>query len=404
MNSPYEVPLGALATRRSPLHADVARQGAHFGLSCGWAYPLWFDRDPAGISRLNRSVAHAAEHRMTRETVGVFDVSLLGQILVVGAGGVDLLNQLSTNNIDVAVGRAVYTQWCSDDGRIQADVIIARLDTDRFMVVVGDTVQARCLDMLAAAATTYPYVHVVDVTSGYAIITIAGPKAEAVMRTLTNESVDLAAFPPMRVRNVTISGRQATVMTVSYTGERSFEVHVPTEFAAALYAEICDAAGTEGGGPCGIDAMYSLGTENGSVDYDYDLDDSVTPIEAGLGHLIAWHKPGGFVGQEALQRQRENASLRTRIFGVRSTGGHTSFGRSDVVYRNDLAVGYVLSATFGYTVHAAVGMIKLHHEQGITDDWLCDGQWHIDHRGGRVPVTLFTGRLHATSLAGSAPR
>jgi heterotetrameric sarcosine oxidase gamma subunit len=404
VNSPFEVPHGALATRRSPLHVDLARQGAQLGVSCGWAYPLWFDRDPNGGSQLNRAVAHASEHRMTREAVGVFDVSLLGQILVIGARSASLLNHLSTNNVDVAIGRVVYTQWCNDEGLIQADVIVARVSADRFMVVVGDTVQERCLEMLEAATAAHRNVHVVDVTSAFAIITIAGPRAEAVMGHLTTENIGVNEFAPMRVRNMVLAERKTIVMTVSYTGERSFEIHVPTEYAASLYTEVSTAAAEEGGGPCGIDAMYSLGTENGSLDYDYDLDGTVTPIEAGLSAHIAWDKPGGFVGQGALDTQRQSGPLRTRIFTVRSGSPEHAFRRGDVVFRDDVVVGYVLSATAGHTVKAHIGMVKLHHPSGITEAWLDANNWHIDHQGKRVRVSLFPGRLHATSFASAARR
>ena len=400
----------ASVKRRSPLHDLVARQGARFGLSCGWAYPLWFG-GRAETSPADRALAHATEHLLTRRTVGIFDVSLLSQILVIGLEGVVLLNRLSTSNIDVEVGRVVYTQWCNDDGLIQADVIIARLRTDRFMVVVGDTVQQRCMDLLNAAVTKHhnvaehTNVHVVDVTSAYAVITIAGPKAEAVMGHLAADPVPTSAFAPMRVRDMVLAGRPSMVMTVSYTGERSFEAHVPAEYAAALYTDITTAAAAEGGGPCGIDAMYSLGTENGSLDYDYDLDGTVTPLEAGLGRLVAWDKVGGFVGREALDRQRQSGPLRTRIIGARTTpAGDRSpapFQRGDIVYRHDVAVGRVLSGTIGHTVNAAVGMLKLHHVDGITDRWL-DADWHIDHHGTRLPVTLFSGRLHATALEASS--
>jgi glycine cleavage system aminomethyltransferase T len=394
---------GALATRRSPLHDQLARQGARFGTSGDWAYPLWFAHGD-GTTPAARHAAHEAEHLRTRRTVGVFDVSLLGHLLVVGPDATSLLNRVSTSQIDVEIGRIVYTQWCNEAGLIQADVIVARLRADRFMVVVGDTVQRRCVELLEASTTAHhENAHVIDITSGYAIITIAGPKSEAVMQRLDTHDSDLHTLAPMRALELSIGKRPVIVMTVSYTGERSFEVHVPTEYAAALYAEISAAAVAEGGGPCGVDAMYSLGTENGSLDYDYDLDGTVTPLEAGLGHLIGWDKPAGFVGRDALDLQRLAGPLRTRIIGARTCpfgdGVPTPFRRGDVVFRHDVPVGHVLSATVGHSVNAVVGMIKLHHAGGITEEWLSADHWHIDHQGVRLPVSFFSGRLQPTPLA-----
>ncbi len=411
MSTELEALPGVLATRRSPLHDQLVRQGAQFGVSGEWAYPLWFDRGTVGSSSLRqaRRLAHADEHRLARSTVGVFDVSLLGHLLLVGPSSMAVLNRLSTSNLDVPVGRVVYTQWCNDDGLIQADVIIARTRADRFMVVVGDTVQTRCRDMLEAEAATRDDVHVVDMTSGYAVITIAGPRAELVMGRLTGEPVGVETFAPMRVRDMFLRGRPATVMTVSYTGERSFEVHVPTEYAASLYRDIGAAAAAERGGPCGIDAMYSLGTENGSLDYDYDLDDTVTPLEAGLGHLIAWDKPEGFRGEPALVRQRLAGLLHTRILGVH---GPSELGdepsnrllRGDIVFRNDVPVGRVLSATFGFTMRAPIAMVKVHHVEGVTELWVEDGEWQVEHCGIRMSVKPFSERTTAAARAAAWPR
>ena len=329
---------------------------------------------------------------------------MLGHLLVVGPGSLLALNRLSTSEVDVAVGRIVYTQWCDDDGRIQADVIIARVRSDRFLVVVGDTVQTRCRDMLEAEAERRDDVHIVDMTSGYAVITIAGPRAELVMGRLTGEPVGVDTFAPMRVRDLVLHGHPVIVMTVSYTGERSFEIHVPTEYAASLYLDICSAVADERGGPCGVDAMYSLGTEHGSLDYDYDLDATVTPLEAGLGHLIAWEKPSGFRGRAALVRQRSAGPLQTRIIGVRGPSERVPnwtlpCRRGDLVLRNGVVVGQVLSATYGFSLGAAVAVVKVHHDDGITESWIDEGQWQVDQGANLIPVEPFSERRNVTASA-----
>ena len=378
--------------RRSPFHDRMAAQGAQFGLSSGWAHPLWFDLDSAGPSVRHRS--HEQEHRATREAVGLYDVSLLSHVLVIGSDATKVLNWLSTSEMDVALGRAIYTQWCDVNGMTLNDLIVVRQDHDRYLLVVGDTIQERTLGMVQAAIDKLSAsAFIVDITSGLSLLSVAGPLAREVLQPLIAESLSNASFPNMTCQDVSFGDVPVTAMRVSFTGEMTWELHVGAEYAPAIYEQLSEVVVEAGGRLCGFDAIYSCGTEKGCLDYDYNLDESVTPLEAGIGFTIAWDKPGGFCGRDALLAQRAGPTI-VRLLYVCADDSRARFGEHDELIRNHDVVGRNSMATYGFTVGAMIAVAKVHCQDGVTHQWLNDGTWAVRTGTGDVPVSVSTEVLY----------
>lgn len=365
--------------RRSPFHHHFADRGAKFGGTDGWQYPEWFVPPGSGLDQVE---ATRREQRLVRNAVGVLDLTVLSDLLLVGAGALAVLNWLSTSDVDVPIGRVVYTQWCSDAGTILVDLVVYRQGHDRFLVMVNDTLHDRveqlvndAIESMNAAASC------VDVSSAIATLVVTGPLARHVMQTLTSTSLASADFPPLVGREIEITGIPVTAMRVSFSGELTWELHVASELGDGLAGAVLAAVEDVGGGPIGMDAMYALGTESGMLDYHYSIDDSDSLLEAGLGFTIAWDK-ASFRGRAALHGQRAYASPKRTAFIC----SPISMEIGDQIQRNGSAVGRVRTVSFGTSIGSFVGACVVESKTGVTNEWIRDGSWTVGSRG--APATM----------------
>jgi sarcosine oxidase, subunit alpha len=293
---PFEALVQFSPHRHSPFHRLLEARGAVFDGTSNWRYPLWFATDAS----TDRWTAMRHEQSLVRNSVGVFDGTCLAQILIAGPDSLRLLNQLSTREMDIKPGTATYAQWCDDNGRMLLDAIVTRSSIDRFEVAVNDTLQATTYALATnMAAQIDAAVVVLDCTSAIASLIVSGPLSRSVLQPLTMHSLSNDAFPAMRAELIELAGAPVTVSRISYMGELTFELHIPTEFGWSVASTVLERVDDAGGGTVGLEAVYALGTEHGMLDFDYSIDDTVTPLEAGLSRGTAWDKPEGFRGQAA---------------------------------------------------------------------------------------------------------
>jgi glycine cleavage system aminomethyltransferase T len=380
---------------RSPLHERLVEQHARFGESGPWLYPLWFSPtmgDGAGPQTpAERSVANRIEHLAARSGVGIFDVSLLCKFVVTGPDALAMLNWLSTNDIDVPVGKITYTPWCDDHGRIIADVTVTRLGSAEFLVVGTDTVHQRIDGALRRPIAEARYdARVRDTTMDTAVISVQGPNTRTLINRLSDDDLSLDEFGYMTAEHITVAGVRTLALRLTYTGDLGFELHVP----AAQSVHVYDALFAAGEGldvrACGIDAMYSLGSEKGYLDFDYNIDETMTPLQAQLDFTIDWKKPFGFRGQVALEQLRRQGPPTTRVVLVCLHVPDRTIASGDAVMRNGRRVGSVVVASYGHSVGAAVGYVEISDSTGVTDEWVASGTWHVMSEHGRERAKVGT--------------
>jgi 4-methylaminobutanoate oxidase (formaldehyde-forming) len=346
---PYWQPTTARDLRHSALHTRLAQQGAHFGVSMGWEYPEWFagegahpDRPPASWAKGPAFSLMAAEHAAVRSAVGVFDMSLMSKFLVQGPDACRVLNRLSVGDVDLPIGRILYTQWLNHQGGIEADLTVTRLGEERFMVISSDVIHRRVerliRDELEAPSTR---ASVTDMTSGIAMLSLQGPSSRDLLSDVSPSSFGNQDFPYMSAQEVEIGGFPVLAVRVTYVGELGWELHVPTEHAAGVYQLLFEAGSGLGLRPCGFAALRSLRLEKGYRDYGTDIDNTDTPLQAGLGFCVSWEKPGGFVGRAALLAQRDGGPLpRRHLLFALDDDEHLLYG-GEPVYRDGEPVGYL---------------------------------------------------------------
>jgi 4-methylaminobutanoate oxidase (formaldehyde-forming) len=367
------------------LHDRHAAAGAHFGVSAGWEYPEWFAgtgvtpgepaRDwerPASFDRV------AAEHRTVREAVGIMDMTLMSKFSVAGPDAATVLNRLSTADVDREVGRVVYTQWLDASGGIQADLTVTRLAADRFLVVASDVIHRRVEAMIRRATAADEQVYVTDVTSGTVLLSVQGPRSRELLQRLTPADLSDAAFGYLTATTIELDYARVLALRVTYVGELGYELHVPTEYAPALYDTLLAAGADLGVAPVGLAAMGGLRLEKGYRDFGVDIDNTDDPITVGLGFTVAWDKPGGFVGREALLERRGSGPGTSAMVQLLLADPAVQLHGNEPVLVDGSWVGYVRAAGYGHTLGGAVGLAVVEHEGGVSADWLESTTFTVD--------------------------
>jgi glycine cleavage system aminomethyltransferase T/glycine/D-amino acid oxidase-like deaminating enzyme len=381
--------------RRSVLHDRLVAQGAHFGQSAGWEYPEWFaepGEHPKTTLDFARQESHhlvAREHRAVREAVGVLDMTLMAKLIVQGPDAAAVLSRLSANDVTAGLGRIVYTQWLNEAGGIVADVTVTWLEEEKFLVIASDVIHRRIEPLIRREVRPGEFVAVTDVTSGTTLLSVQGPASRELISRLTDADLSGASFPYLSARKIHVGYAPALAIRVTYVGELGYELHVPAEYGLGVYDDLMAAGADLGIRPVGLAAMTSLRLEKGYRDFGVDIDSTDNPIAAGLSFAIAWDKAGGFTGREALLKARAEGAPRSRVVGLLAEDPAVDLFGNEPVLRDGSWAGYVRAAAYGHTVGAAVGLAQVSCPDGVTGEWLKEGDFTVRTGAGRdVPARL----------------
>ncbi|MBL7161689.1 MAG: FAD-dependent oxidoreductase [Anaerolineales bacterium] len=379
--------------RRTAIHEQLARAGAFFVNGMGWEIPDWYA--PPGVEakideyswgRQNWFEYHAAEHKACREDVIIMDVTSMSKFLVQGRDAERVLNNICANDVAVPVGKVVYTQWLNERGGMEADLTVTRLAEDKYFIVSAGDFYTHDLMWMNKHIPDDAHAFVTDITSGYTLMNIQGPKSRQLVSRLTTADVSKEAFPYMTAQNIDIGYALVQVMRVTFEGELGFELYVPSEFSAHVYEAVVEAGQDLGLRHAGFQALNSLRIEKAYREYGHDMDNLDTPLEAGLGFAVKFGKPGGFIGRDALLRQKESAILEDRMVLFLLDDPEPLLYGNEIIYRNGEIVGHLQTGSYGFTLGGAMGMGFVHHEGGATNQFINSGTYEIDIAGERYPA------------------
>lgn len=385
---PHKSPATARNVRVSPLHDRLAAAGANFGENSGWERVQWFGKPGAPTSnhatfgRDDWFRLSGKEHVATRSGVTLFDQTSFAHLLVQGPDALSLLQRLSTNDIDVPVGRIAYTPWLNDRGGMESDVTIARIAENEFLVVTAGVQRIRDLAWLRDHARNAGHVSVVDVSSGYTTLAVMGPRSRELLSLVSPADFSNEAFPFACAREIEIGYGLALAFRMTFVGELGWELHIPTEMTLGIYDAIIAAGQTLGIQHAGYLALNSLRLEAGYRDWGSDVGDEDTPLESGLGFTVAWGKNSDFIGREALELQRGMTPRRRLVQLACPSATPLLFG-TEPVWRDGVLVGYLRSAGYGHTVGCGIGMGYLGNDEGVSAEWLQSGRFEVEIAGER---------------------
>ncbi|RIX30917.1 glycine cleavage system aminomethyltransferase GcvT [Amnibacterium setariae] len=363
--------------RRSPLHDVHAAAGAAFTEFGGWTMPLRYSGD-------------LAEHAAVRRAAGLFDLSHMAEILVLGPGAADaldaaLLGELST----VAVGRAKYTLLLNGEGGVVDDLVVYRTGEDRYLVVANAANRDVVVDRLRDRVVGFDAA-VQDETDEVGLIAIQGPRAEEILLEVPAFAVaddadpteqhfreSIAALRGYRFLRALWDGHPVLVARTGYTGEDGFELYAAPELLPRLWTVLMDLGRGAGLVPAGLAARDTLRLEAGMPLYGHELTPLTTPQQAGLGRLVRRDKAADYVGRAAVEAPEAEGE---RVLVGLAAEGRRAARAGYPVLAGDREVGVVTSGVLSPTLGHPVAMAYV--DRPATGEELA-----VDVRGSRLPVT-----------------
>ena len=349
--------------KRTPFHDIHVALGGKIVPFAGYEMPVQY---PAGIT---------AEHKAVRERCGLFDVSHMGEFVVRGPGAIDFANYVTTNNVaSLAVGQAQYSSLLNGRGTFEDDCLVYRSE-DHVLMVVNASNREKDLAHVSQFLPRFDCT-LEDVSDAIALLALQGPRAAAILQPLTD--ADLSAVKYYHFTWGTVAGiPNVLVARTGYTGEDGFELYFDAAHATVVWNAL-----TAGGEvtPAGLGARDSLRLEMGYPLYGNDIDDTVTPLEAGLQWIVKMKK-GDFVGRDALERQKA-AGIPRKLVGF--TTAERSFPRHGYpVICDGAPSGVVCSGTMSPTLNIPIGTCYLPTARAGVGS-----TFEIEIRGKRVPASV----------------
>ncbi len=385
-------PHTARGIRRSPLHSVWADEGAYFAVAAGWEFPEWFvpagERQPEVPKTWGRGFWTpwvAEEHRVVREQVGAFDMTMMSKFLVQGPSAAAILDRLSANAVVGSIGQVTYTQWCNERGGIEADLTVTRLGEEEFLVIASDVIHRRVDRMLRQERRDDEFATVTDMTAAYCLLSVQGPNSRELLQRVSPDDLSEEAIPYLTARAIEVGYSRVVALRVTYVGELGFELLIPSDQAVSVWETLAHVGDDLGFHPVGLAAMHGLRLEKAYRDYGIDIDVTDTPVSAGLSFAVAWDKPTEFRGKAALQELREDRS--TRLVPIRVDDPQPLLHGGEPVLRDGVWVGYVQAGAFGHTLGSSVGLAKVDCVDGVTADRLAEGGFEVVVNGVRYPAT-----------------
>ncbi len=350
--------------RLTPMHSWHEGNGGRLIVAGAWMRPEDYG-DPQG------------EARAVREAVGLIDVSTLGKILLHGSDAATLLEQLYTNRWQgLRVGRARYGVMLNEEGVVMDDGVTARLDDDLYYMSTTSGGSERVYEWIEwwLASALDLEVHALQVTDLHAAMNLAGPRARRTLAKVVR-GVDLTpeGFPYMHVREGLVAGAPAILLRLGFTGELSYEVHVPSGYGLQVWEALLEAGREFGIRPFGLEAQRVLRLEKGHIIVGQDTDSLTDPLGAGLEWAVKWEKRT-FFGKRSLGRLRSTPS-RNRLVGFEASG-NTPPEEGDQVVRPGQGpigleiIGRVTSARFSLTLGKVIGLCWLPEGSAAPGTWI----------------------------------
>jgi glycine cleavage system aminomethyltransferase T/glycine/D-amino acid oxidase-like deaminating enzyme len=402
--------------RRSPVHHLLAQANACFGSRMGWERPDFFapPGEPPVIEyswgAQNWLPWVATEQRATRTAVAVFDQTSFSKYLLTGPGSEQALQWLCTADVAVPPGRTVYTGMLNERGTYESDLTVTRLSADEYLLVSSAATTERDQDHIAKRIPRGAHASLVDVTSAYAVFGVMGPRSRDLLGSLSGADLTDDRFPFGTSREIDLGYYTLRATRITYVGELGWELYVPAEFAVGVYQDLIAAGAEFGLVNAGYYAIESMRLEKGYRAFGRELTPDYNPVEAGLLFACKLGTDVSFLGREAVEKARAEGPRRKLVSlvldepaaaphaGPQSAGPQAAGPRSargalwggELVLRDGVAVGQVISGAWGEALGAYVGLAYVRHPDGdvVTPAYLRSGSYQVNIGGDIRPATV----------------
>jgi len=392
---PYKTLKTARGAKKSPFYDRLAAHGAYFRDVSGWEGADWY----APEGREAKVEKHAwgrenwfpyweAEHKAVRENVAIMDMSFMSNFMVQGRDAGKVLNYISANEVNAKANQITYTQWLNHRGTLEADLTVTKLEEDKFMVVVADTMHRHAETWLKRNIPEEAHCFFTDMTSAYSQLNILGPNSRKLMQALTTADMSNEAFPYRHAREIEIGYARVLCIRITYVGELGYELYIPTEQAIHVYDFIVEAGKQFDLRHAGLKALNSLRMEKGYRDYGHDMDNTDNAYEAGLGMFVKLKKEDDFIGKQACIKIKQEDDKKKRLAQVLIKDPEPFLFHAEIVLRDGKPVGYVTSGSYAFTLGGAAGLFIIKANQPIDEAHVSSGKWEVNIAGKIYPAVV----------------
>ncbi len=337
--------------KRTPLYDEHIRMKAKMVDFAGWDMPIQY-------------TSIIEETKTVRSSVGVFDVSHMGEIYVEGPQAIEFVNYVITNDFaSIKFGDAIYSPMCKEDGGIIDDLIAYKIDSEKALLVVNAANKDKDYEWLREKAKNFS-VSVIDRSDELALIAVQGPKAEELLQKMADIKLSEIGF--YQFKNGRVRGIRAQISRTGYTGEDGFELLVDADAAVPLWRSILEYGEEFGIKPAGLGARDLLRLEASYLLYGNDMDETTNPIEAGLSWTVKFDK-WDFIGKEALLKVKEEKPKR-KLVGMILEGRNIA-RHGYKIFKDGEEVGFVTSGGYSPTLEKsiALGYVKVPYNKKGTE-------------------------------------
>lgn len=315
--------------KRTPLHAFHVDHNARLVPFAGWEMPVQY-------------TSILEEHRAVREAAGLFDVSHMGEIRVHGSGAQAFLNRLVTNDVErLAVGKAIYTVMCYEDGGVVDDLIIYQIGDEEFFLCVNAANVAKDFEWITGQAVGFDCL-VDNVSGDFGQLALQGPKAMDIFKAASGQ--DLSGLKRFHFIQGSFMDTQAIASRTGYTGEDGLELYLPAGETARVANCLFETGKEHGLHLVGLGARDSLRLEAGYPLYGHEISAEIDPLTGGLGWVVKFKNPQDFVGREALE-SKQAAGLDQHVVFFRLNDRRIAREGTEVIDESGTVCGKVLSGT-----------------------------------------------------------
>ena len=391
MRWPREELVTVRPLRRSPLYDRIAAKGAVFGTRMNWERANYFLPEGAALPPPTLGTPGwlpwvLEEQRACREDVVVFDQTSFGKLVLKGRDAIKVLQRLCANEIDVPVGRMVYTAMLNARGGFESDLTVIRVAPKEFFIITGSAQATRDCAWIERHIGADEHAALFDVSSGYSVLSVMGPKAEALLGRLSPDDLTRTGMPFSCTSEIDVGYARVRAARMSYVGGPGFELYVTADQCATLYDAL-----KEAGADCGLrDAGYytidALRIEAGRRAWGAELSPDETPWEAGLAYAVKIDKPAPFIGRDALVAKPAGSVTKRLVLLSFDDPAVFPWG-GEPILMDGSNVGEITSAGYSRRYGRALAMGYARGLAPLTDQALLAATYEVDIAGERFAVT-----------------
>ena len=391
MRWPREELQSARPLRRSPLYDRLKAKGAVFGSKLAWERANYFLQDGAQEPKPTLDAPGwlpyvLEEQRACREDVVVFDQTSFAKFVLKGRDALALLQRLCANEIDVPVGRMVYTAMLNTRGGFESDLTITRLSADSFFILTGSAQATRDADWINRHVAEDEFAALVDVSAAWCVISVMGPKADALLARLSPDDLTKSGMPFSWTKEIDVGYARVRAARMSYVGGPGYELYVPTDQCVTLYDALWSVAEAFGLKDAGYYTIDALRIEAGRRAWGAELSPDDTPWEAGLGYAVELEKAASFIGRDALLQQRSRG-LSKRLLAFSFDDPKAFAWGGEPILMDGRNVGELTSAGYSRKFGRAIAMGYARSDRVLSDEAWLAVRYRVDIAGETFAVT-----------------